>query len=180
MNILKKTLILAGLVAGLGLGTATVMAQPPGGGGGGGGGGGFAGGGGGRRGNFDPQMMLDRFRQDLSVTNDAEWTAISAKITSVMDARRAAGGGGRGRRGGGGGGGGQGGGPGGPPQSEAMAALQKAFDDKAPAPEVKDKIAKVREENKTKQAALVKAQEDLRSILDSHQEAYFVLQGFLQ
>ena len=61
-----------------------------------------------------------------------------------------------------------------------MAALQKAFDDKAPAPEVKDKIAKVREENKTRQAALVKAQEDLRSILDSHQEAYFVLQGLLQ
>jgi hypothetical protein len=61
--------------------------------------------------NFDPsqmrQAMLDRMRESLEVTDDAEWQALSAQITKVMDARRGVGGfGGPGGPGGPGGAGG--------------------------------------------------------------------------
>jgi Spy/CpxP family protein refolding chaperone len=191
MNVLKKTLILAGCVVALGLGATALMAQGGGGGGGfgGGGGGGFGGGGGGggRGGGFGRGgMNLDQMRQDMDVKDDAEWAAISAKITAVQTARQAGFGGGRRGRGGFGGGGGPGGGGGGggaaaagptTPLADAIAALQKAYDDKAPAADIKAAMAKVANERKANAAALAKAQDDLRSLLTPRQEAYLVLNG---
>jgi hypothetical protein len=120
-------------------------------------------------------------RQDMDVKDDAEWAAISAKITAVQTARMAGFGGGRGRRGGGGGGGGgAGAGAGAAPTSplaDAIAALQKAYDDKAPAADVKAAIAKVENERKANAAAMTKAQDDLRSLLNARQEAYLILNG---
>jgi len=126
-------------------------------------------------------MNLDQMRQDMDVKDDAEWAAISAKITAVQTARMAGFGGGRGRRGGGGGGGGgAGAGAGAAPTSplaDAIAALQKAYDDKAPAADVKAAIAKVENERKANAAAMTKAQDDLRSLLNARQEAYLILNG---
>jgi hypothetical protein len=175
MSILKRMLILAGCVAALGLGTATLMA----------GGGGRGGG----RGGFNLQAQLDTYRQAMAVTDDAEWAAISAAITKVVNARTAAmpafgGGRGRGGRGGAAGGGGA---PGAPaaapaaatPLSEAMAALQTALDNKAPAADIKAAIAKVEGIRKTNQTAYEKAQDELRSILKAPQEGYLVTQSIL-
>lgn len=154
------------------------------------------------RGNFDPaefkQRMLDNYKEDLEVKDDAEWSALEPKVTKVMDARRdvmastmrGAFGGGRRQRGGGGGGNGddQGnnnaqrrqrrGGMFGEP-SAAVTALQKAIDDKAPTAEIKEKLKAVQDEAKVKEAALVAAQEDLRSVLTPRQEAIATLHGLL-
>lgn len=61
-----------------------------------------------------------------------------------------------------------------------MTDLQKALDDKAPVEEVKAKLAKVREARNTKEAALDKAQEELRKALSPRQEAGAVLVGLLR
>src|SRR5262245_32122793 len=113
------------------------------------------GGPGGGRGNFDPeqmrQRMMERYRDQLGITDDAEWKLISDRIEKVTAARREIGFGGgfggfgRGRGGPGGGGGGdnaQGGrrGFGGEPSPEAE-ALQKAIDAKASADEIEAKLA---------------------------------------
>lgn len=169
MSILKRTLILAGCVAALGLGTATVMA----------GGGGR---GGGRGGAVNLQAQLDTYRQAMAVTDDAEWAAISAAITKVVNARTAAmpAFGGRGGRRGGGGAGAPAAAPAAAtPLSEAMAALQTALDNKAPAADIKAAIAKVEGIRKTNQAAYEKAQDELRSILKAPQEGYLVTQSVL-
>jgi len=186
---LNKVLLVAGFAAILAMGTSNVFAQD------GGPGGGGPGGPGGMR--FDPaqmrKMMTDRYREQLGVKDDAEWTAISTKITAVQTAQRAnmGGRGGRGRgrgmgAGGPGGGGPGGGGPGGAgaaastPLTDAIAALQKAYDDKAPAADVKTAIAKVASERKALQTAYNKAQDDLRGLLNARQEAYLTLNGLLQ
>jgi hypothetical protein len=58
--------------------------------------------------------------------------------------------------------------------------LQKAIESKAPADELKAKLAKLREARKEKEAALEKAQEDLRKVLSVRQEAAAVLAGLLK
>ena len=63
------------------------------------------------------------------------------------------------------------------PLADAIAALQKAYDDKAPAADVKAAIAKVENERKANAAAMTKAQDDLRSLLNARQEAYLILNG---
>jgi hypothetical protein len=176
MSILKRTLILAGCVAALGLGTSTLMAGGRG--GAGGGAGGFGGG------AFNPQAQLDTYRQAMAVTDDAEWATISAAITKVTTARAATMAGGRGRGGRGGGRGGAGGGaapaaPAATPLTDAIAALQALVDAKAPAADIKTAIAKVEGIRKDNQAALVKAQDDLRGLLKAVQEGYLVCQGVL-
>jgi len=144
-----------------------------------------------QRRNFDPeqirQRMLERYREQLEVKDDAEWKVIAEKIEKVSEARREMGGGmfGRGRGGPGGGGGGeQGGGRerarglGGDAGPEAE-ALQQAIDSKASADEIKAKLAKHRETRKAKQEKLDKAQNDLRQLLSVRQEAIAVLNGLL-
>ena len=144
------------------------------------------------RGNFDPeqmrQRMMERYREELEVKNDDEWKLIEARITKVSDARREIGFGGGMRFGGGrrggdtGGGGDQGGrrGFGGGTPSPEVESLQKAIEAKAPADELKAKLAKVREARKQKEANLAKAQDELRKVLSVRQEASAVLLGLLQ
>jgi len=147
------------------------------------------------RGNFDPEQMrarmMERYRETFEVKDDAEWKLLEGRITKVMDARRDMGGFGRGFGGPGGPGGRRGGGDnadqggqqrrrfGGEPSPEAD-SLQKAIEAKAPNDEIKAKLAKYRESQKTKQATLDKAQADLRQVLSVKQEANAVLMGLLQ
>ena len=150
--------------------------------------------GGGRRGgggNFDPaqfqQQMLDRVKDRMEMTNDDEWAAVQGLVQKVMDARRATlsgmgfGGGRRGGNNGGGDNGNRGGGRGGfmPPPSPEAEDLQKALDAKASPDELKAKMAKLRDARKAKEAALTKAQEDLRKVLTVRQEATAVSMGLL-
>ena len=166
---------------------------------------------------FDPAQMrqrrMEQIRQTMDVKDEAEWTALSERITAVMDLRRTE----RGLAGGGrfGGPGGPGrpggppprrnnpdggpndggnagpadfrgpppgaGGPGGPrrqlaPEAEA---LQKAIDAKAPAAELKTKLAELRTARQKNRAELEKAQDDLRQLLTTQQEAAAVTLGLL-
>lgn len=147
--------------------------------------------------NFDPaqmrQRMMERYREQLEVTDDAEWKLIEGRIEKVITARMEVGGGGFfGRRGGPGGPGGQGGGGQGGDNTQRRPrgfgadaspegeALQKAIEAKAPADEVKSKLAKLRESRKAKEVQLEKAQEDLRKVLSVRQEAQAVLAGLLK
>ncbi len=138
------------------------------------------------RGNFDPaqfqQRMMERYKEQLEVKDDAEWKAIQPLVQKVMDARMAVGFGGRGmfgRRGGD-----QGGGDQerrrsfGPPNPEAD-ALQKAIDSKASNAELKAALGKYLEARKQKQADLEKAQADLRKVLSLRQEAIAAMSGLL-
>ena len=185
MNKLNQMLLLAGAALTLCLGTGRLAAQdqqPPQRQG---------------RGNFDPeqarQRMMDRYKEQLEVKDDAEWKLISERIEKVTAARREVGFGGGGGfgRGGRGGPGGPGGGTGGDqaaagrgafggqPSPEAE-ALRKAIEAKAPADELKSKLAKFREARKVKEANLEKVQEDLRKVLTPRQEAVAVLAGLLK
>jgi hypothetical protein len=67
---------------------------------------------------------------------------------------------------------------GGEPSPE-VEALRKAVDDKAPADEIKAKLAAVKKVNKDSQKKLDQAQSDLRAILSVRQEAVAVLNGLL-
>jgi Spy/CpxP family protein refolding chaperone len=153
--------------------------------------------GGGRR-NFDPaqmqQRMMDMIKERLEFTDDAEWQVAEPLVQKVMELRRDTtfGGMGRGmfgRRGGPGGPGGdtnnadqnpapRRGGMFGQPSPEAE-ALQKAIDAKAPKAELKAALEKFQASRKAKQADLVKAQQALRKVLTSRQEAIATLSGLL-
>jgi hypothetical protein len=151
-------------------------------------------GGPGGRGNFDPAQMQQRFMErvhdDLGFTNDTEWNAVKPLIQKVTDARRDVGSGSgmgrmfRGNRGGGNGanadaGGGGRGGFFGQPSPEAE-ALQKAIDDNAPKAQIKAALAKYQASQKAKQTKLVTAQENLRKVLNTKQEAQATLLGLLE
>jgi hypothetical protein len=195
---MKQLFATCGIAAALLLGAGTVFAQNNGGGGGGFGGGGGGGGFGGGRGNFDPaqfqQRMMDRIRDNLNFTNDADWNAVQPLVQKVFDARQAIGNngmrmmfgrGGRNRGGdqnGGGGGGGNGGGRGGffgQPSPEQQ-ALQDALDNNAPDAQVKDLYARYKASQDKKQAALKAAQENLRAVLTPRQEAEAALMGLVE
>jgi hypothetical protein len=172
MKTVHQMLALAGTAVLLSLGTGNLSAQDrPG------------------RGNFDPeqvrQRMMERYREQLEVKSDDEWKVIETRIGKVIDARREVGFGGAfgrgpGRRGGNGEGdqGGRRRAFAGEPSPEAE-ALQKAIEAKAPADEIKAKLAKYRESRKAKEAALASAQDELRKVLSVRQEATAVLAGLL-
>jgi hypothetical protein len=139
--------------------------------------------------------MLDNYKDRLEVTSDAEWQIISDRVGKVIDAQRDTriggfGGFGRGggRRGGQGGGAAAdtaGGGGGNRPNpfvadNADVDGLQKAVDGKASSDELKAKLAKVRASIKEKEAALAKAQDELRKVLSVRQEAIAVLSGLLK
>ena len=143
--------------------------------------------------NFDPaqfqQRRLERIKEQMEITDDSEWKALEPLVQKVMDARMASMAGmGRamfgGRRGGGNGGNGgdqaqgQRRGPFGAPSPEAE-ALQKAIDAKAPKAEIKAALAKFVEARKAKEAELQQAQEELRKVLTTRQEAIATLDGLL-
>lgn len=175
MKKLQSKLAMAGVAVLMVLGTSSLTAQERQG-----------------RGNFDPEQMrvrmMERYREALEVKDDAEWKLLEGRITKVTDARREMGGFGRGFGGPGGPGGrrpegGDQGGErrrfGGEPSPEAE-ALQKAIEAKASNDEIKAKLAKYREVQKTKQANLEKAQAELRQVLSVRQEATSVMMGLLQ
>jgi hypothetical protein len=141
------------------------------------------GGGGGGRGNFDPAQFQERIKERLEITNDVEWTAVQPLIEKVMQARRESMSGmrGPGRRGGGENAGGGPGGRGGfgSPSSPEADALQQSLDSKASADVLKAKLATFRDARKAKEAALAKAQDDLRKVLTVRQEATAALMGLL-
>jgi hypothetical protein len=175
-------LTFCGVAAALMLSSGSLFAQNGNGGGNGGGPGGGFGGGPGGRGNFDPaqmqQRMMQRYQEQLGITNDTDWSAIQPLVQKVMDARRASMGN-MGRMFGGRGGNG---GPGGFGQQQAdpaADALQQAVDDNAPAAQIKDLLEKYQASQKTKQAALIAAQADLRKVLTVRQEAAATLSGLL-
>ena len=130
--------------------------------------------------------MMERTKETLEVTDDTEWKAIQPLVQKVMDARMAMGGPGMGMRGMGMRRGGGDNPPGdggqrrfGPPLSPEGEALQKAIDAKASKAELKAAIAKYVESRKTKQAELEKAQEELRKVLTTRQEAIATMNGLL-
>jgi hypothetical protein len=146
--------------------------------------------------NMDPQQiqqmmqqrMMDYFRQQLGVTNDDEWGVIQERLSKVaklrMESMMSGGAGmmaGMRRNGGNGGNGG----PGfrgfqalSQPDPTAD-SLRNAIDNNAPNAQVKAALDKYRDSQKQKQAELLKAQEDLRSVLTVRQEAALVLGGML-
>jgi hypothetical protein len=155
----------------------------------------------GRR-NFDPaqfrQRMMDNLKEQLEVTDDTEWKALEPMVQAVMDARMASMSGmGRGMFGGqrrranptdggnnnsnntGNNGDQQRRGPFGQAPSPEADALQKAIDAKAPKAEIKTALEKFVASRKAKQTDLEKAQEQLRKVLTSRQEAIATLNGLL-
>lgn len=144
--------------------------------------------------NWDPeqfrQRMMERVREQLEITNDAEWKAIEPLINKVLETRRdsmMAGFGGMLRSFGRGGGGGFGGGPGGAGGFGAMLgepnpeleSLGKAIDSKAGKDELKSAIAKVRDARQAREQKVKQAQEDLRKVLTLRQEAIAIMNGWL-
>ena len=145
-----------------------------------------------RGGNFTPeqrqqfmQQMQQRFneriKEALKVT-DEEWTAIEPLINEVNKQRMSAGRGGRGGMRPGGRGGQQGGPAGdqGPQADPASAELQKVL---ASANSTDAQIKAAVEAYRASQAkgkdALKKAQDELRAVLTSRQEAQLILMGIL-
>jgi hypothetical protein len=151
-------------------------------------------------------FILQGYRDQLEIKDDAEWSVVRERIQKVLNARRETAFGGlgglanmfrRGGRGGGaeggpsgtgpGGGGPGAGGPGGgrglaallPPISPEQEALQKAIEAKAPAAELKAALAKFQEARRKQQALLEKAQTELREILTVRQEAIASVSGLL-
>ncbi len=140
-------------------------------------------GGKGGRGNFDPAQMQERLREQFGVTDDAEWTLISERLTKLSEIRRSAGGG-MGRGGPGGPGGGPGGpssrgGRGGPSGNPEQDSLRAAITEKLPDAEVKSRLDRLREVRKQNEAKVAKAQEELRAVLSVRQEAVAVMFGLL-
>jgi len=153
--------------------------------------GGDNGGGGGPRrgrGNFDPaqfqQRMMENVRDQMGVTNNDEWQVLQTRVQKVFDARRDIGGPNFGRmfrsrrNGDSNGGGPPRGGMFGQPSPE-LEALNNAIDSNAPTEQIKAAMQKYRAAHKAKQAALEKAQKDLKSILTVKQEAVAVSLGLL-
>ena len=180
MKKLTQMLALAS-VAALCLSNGIAQETPAGPGGGGAGG---QDGGRGNRGNFDPaamqQRMLDRTKEQFGST-DEEWKAIEPLVKKVNEARMASMAGmfgGRGGRGGAGGGGGRGG-FGGEPSAEAT-ALSEAVEKDAPKDELKAKMAAFRKAKAEKEAELKTAQDNLKKVLTTKQEAIALQQGLVQ
>lgn len=141
---------------------------------------------GGPGGGFNPGQMMENLREQMAVKDDAEWKIIEERAQKVMDARREVGFGGGGmtrlfRRPGGDnndqGGRRRGFGP---EPSEAEQALEKAIDAKAPKEELKTAMAKVRAEKKDKEAKLTAAQEELKKVLNTQQEAVALSIGLVK
>jgi hypothetical protein len=151
------------------------------------------------RGGGDPAefqaRMMENIRDQMKVKDDTEWKLIEGRVQKVMDARREVGfgGGGMGRMfrrpGGQGGPGGDnnndqagrrrgGFGGFGEPSAEQQ-ALDKAIDSNASKDELKSAMAKVRAAKKEKETKLAAAQEELKKVLNTEQEAVALSMGLV-
>lgn len=191
MKKLSQLLAVAGFASALLLSTNNVLAQnnpPPDGGRGDRGG----------RGGFDPaemqKRMLERVKEQLEVTKDDEWAVLQPIVQKVFDARReqmAEGMGGMMRgfsRSRGGGDNNNGGGGSGDQnrrpsffgeRSAESQALDKAIESKASKKDLEAAMAKVRAAKKAKEAKVKEAQDNLRKVLSTRQEAIAVANGWL-
>lgn len=152
----------------------------------------------GERGNWDPeqmrQRMMERLRDQLGVENDTEWELIESRLTKVTEARRNLGTGAMGRAAGAFGRGGGGPGAAGRPTTDGqnrpnrnpfaannpeLEALQQAIESQASADQIKAKLIKYREAQQAREAALAKAQAELKEVLSLRQEAQAVVMGLL-
>lgn len=170
-------------VAALCLSTGNLFAQDNGGPAGPGGGG--QGGGRGGRGNFDPAQMQQRMNERIKErfgSTDEEWKAIEPLVTKVNEARMASMAGmGRGMFGGRNRGGDQGGGPRfGPEPSAEETALSEAVEANASKDDLKAKMAAYRKAKAAKEAELKTAQENLKKVLTTKQEAIALQMGLVQ
>jgi len=140
------------------------------------------------------QQRMERYKEQLEITDDAEWKAIQPLIQKVTDARMAMAaysGFGRGGMMFGRGRGGPEGGPGdrgsrggfsgfgGGTSNPEVEALNKAVEGKASNSEMKAAITKFQDARKAKMSALEKAQADLRKVLSVRQEGIATLNGWL-
>jgi hypothetical protein len=131
---------------------------------------------------------MENLRAHMDVKDDTEWKIIEERVQKVMEARREVGFGGGGmgrlfRRPSGDSNNDQGGNRRrgfGPEPSEADKALEKAIDSKASKEEVKAAMAKVRAEKKDKEAKLAAAQEELKKVLSTSQEAVALSVGLVK
>lgn len=130
------------------------------------------------------KRMSDRLRELMEVKDDAEWQLLEPRIQKVMELNRETrfssmsvlfsqpggdnNGGGRSSRFGGGTT---------PPEVDD---LRKAIEGKAGEGDVKVRLERLREARKGKEAAIEQAQEELRKLLTSKQEAVAVLVGLLK
>lgn len=181
MKKLSQCLAVAGIASALLLSAGNVLAQDNQGGRGRGGPGGPGG---------DPaefrQRMMENIREQFGVKDDAEWKILEERIQKVMDARREVGFGGgmrMFRRPGGDsndGGRRRGGGMFGGEPDAAQEALDKAIDSKASKEELKTAMAKLRASKKEKEAKLTAAQDELKKILSTQQEAVALSMGLVQ
>lgn len=136
----------------------------------------------GDRGNWDPaqmqQRMLEGVRDRLEVKDDTEWKAIEPLVQKVMDLRREQMG--AGMRGAfGGRGGGPGGGRwGGEPAAEET-ALRTAIESNASNNELKAKMDAYRKARAAKEAELKAAQDNLKKVLTTKQEAVALQMGLV-
>jgi hypothetical protein len=128
-----------------------------------------------RRGNFTPEAVVAALKDQFGVTDDAEWSLISTRISAVVELRTAAGGGGGGIRVNALGRGGRFGRNANP----ELDALRTAVTDNMPDAEIKARVDHYREVRKQNQDKLEKAQEDLRAVLTVRQEAIAVMVGLL-
>ena len=133
------------------------------------------------------QQRMDRFKEQLEIKDDTEWSALQPLIQKVTDTQRAAfadrargmlGGRNRGGDNNQGDQGGRRGGLFGSPSPEAE-ALQKAIDGKASKSELKTALENYLASRKAKQADLEKAQAELRKVLSVRQEAIATASGLL-
>ena len=120
------------------------------------------------------KMLMDGYREQLEISDDAERKIVEQRVQKILDARREVGLGGalggmarmfgRGRQPGGGQ---RAGGFGAflPKPSPEEEALQKALDGKASNADFKAALAKFVEARKQKQDSLEKAQAELRQVL---------------
>jgi hypothetical protein len=176
MKSITQWLALAGITT-LCLTGTNLIAQP--------GPGGDGGGEGGRRGNWDPAQMQQRMnemvRDRLEVKDETEWKAIEPLIQKVNELRREQiGGMGRGFMGGRNRGGDQGNRPrfGGEPSAEET-ALSSAVEANAAKDELKAKMEAFRKAKAAKEAELKTAQENLKKVLTTKQEAIALQMGLV-
>jgi len=175
MKKLTQMLALAS-VAALCLSTGNLFAQDNGGGEGGGRGG---------RGNFDPAQFRERMNERIKErfgSTDEEWKAIEPLINKVNEARMAAASGMRGMFGGGrtrGGGGDQGRRFGPEPTAEET-ALSDAIEKDASKDDLKAKMAAYRKAKAAKEEELKTAQDNLKKVLTTKQEAVALEMGLVR
>jgi hypothetical protein len=139
--------------------------------------------------NMDPQQMMNMiqerinssFRDQMNVTNDTEWAAIEQKIAAVTKARMAtmADTGMMGMMPGGRGGAGGFASMFGTPSPETE-ALRRAVEDNAPPAQIHALLIKFQAARKQKEAAVTKAEAELKAILTPRQEAIAVVGGLVE